>query len=161
LRQSVNRWTSGLPLANSPNMVHLVNILAYTPRGKAPGRLHFTLEGRVFHARCDADAALADGLLVPGTTYPVALTVEAEGKVEYAVGTEPSCKVEQANDAGDRVEVLGRTWDSLNHQTIKLDACPTLGLRLNLPQTATDYRGGSWLCAKGLLCADLPPEEHD
>ncbi len=142
-------------------MVHLVKILAYTPRGKAPGRLHFELEGRTYHARCDADPALADGLLVPQTTYPVALTVEAEGKVEYAVGTEPSCKVETADDAGDHVAVLGRTWDSLDHQTIKLDASPTIGLRLNLPQTATDYRGGSWLSARGLLCADLPPQEHD
>lgn len=142
-------------------MVHLVDILAYTPRGKAPGRLHFRLEGRTLHARCDADPALADGLLVPGTTYPVALTVEAEGKVEYAVGSEPALKVAKPDEAGDRVEVLGRTWDSLDHQTIKLDASPTIGLRLNLPQTATDYRGGSWLSATGVLCADLPPHEHD
>lgn len=148
-------------LANSPGMVHLVKILSYTPKGAKPGRLHFSLEGRTLHARCDADPALADGLLVAGTTYPVALTVEAEGKVEYAQGPEPSLIVTKADDAGDRVQLMGRTWDSIDHQTIKLDAAPTVGLRLNLPQTATDYRGGSWLSAAGLLCADLPPEEHD
>lgn len=142
-------------------MVHLVKILAYTPKTAKPGRLHFSLEGRTLHARCDADPQLADGLLVVGSTYPVALTVEAEGSVEYALGPEPSLTVTRADEAGDQVALMGRTWDSIDHQTIKLDASPTVGLRLNLPQTATDYRGGSWLSAKGLLCADLPPEEHD
>ncbi|MCL4729329.1 MAG: hypothetical protein KJ044_02680 [Planctomycetes bacterium] len=142
-------------------MVHLVKILAYTPRGKGPGRLHFALDGRTFHARCDADPHLADGLLVPGTTYPVALTVEAQGTVEYALGPEPGLAVARADEAGDVVTLMGRTWDSIDHQTIKLDAAPTVGLRLNPPQTATDYRGGSWLSATGVLSTALPPEEHD
>jgi len=142
-------------------MVHLVKILGYTPKGAQPGSLHFSLDGRAFHARCDADPQLADGLLVVGTTYPVALTVEAAGKVEYAMGPEPSLMVSKPDARGDTVTLMGRTWDSIDHQTIKLDAAPTVGLRLNLPQTATDYRGGSWLSATGLLCADLPPEEHD
>jgi hypothetical protein len=142
-------------------MVHTVEILEYVPAGAAPGRLTFRLGGVVYNARCHADPALADGLLVEGQSYPVALTVEAQGSVEYANPGEPSLKVQQADKAGDRVHATGRTWDSMDHQIIKLDANPTVGVRLNLPQTATDYRGGSWLAATGVLCADLPPEEHD
>lgn len=142
-------------------MVHTVNILKYAPAGNGPGRLQFELEGRKFNARCVADPALADGLLVEGSSYPVALIVEAEGKVEYANPGEPALEVTQASEAGDHVRAVGRTWDSMDHQVIKLDAQPTVGVKLNLPQTATDYRGGSWLSATGVLCADLPPEEHD
>lgn len=142
-------------------MVHLVSIQSYSPASDRPGRLSFLLDGRLLHARCVADPMLALGLLVPGTSYPVALTIEADGKVEYAVATEPEFVVVQASEAGDQVKVVGRTWDSIDHQTIKLDASPTVALKLNLPQTATDYRGGSWLSATGVLCADLPPHEHD
>lgn len=142
-------------------MVHTVKILRYVPRGASPGQLSFELDGRVFNARCDADPALADGLLVVGNSYPIALTVEAQGKVEYADPGQAALRVVQADQSGDSVSVLGRTWDSMDHQVIKLDANPTVGVKLNLPQTATDYRGGSWLAAQGTLCADLPPEEHD
>ncbi|MCA8918620.1 MAG: hypothetical protein KDB68_09510 [Planctomycetes bacterium] len=142
-------------------MVHTVEIISYTPKSDKAGRLTFKLGGNTYNARCYADAALADGLLVVGTTYPVSLTVEAEGSVEYAVATEPSFNVVKADEAGDRVEATGRTWDSFDHQVIKLDSNPTVGVKINLPQTATDYRGGSWLKATGTLCADLPPEDHD
>lgn len=142
-------------------MVHTVKILRYVPRGPAPGQLSFELDGRTFNARCDADPGLADGLLVVGNSYPIALTVEAVGKVEYADPGQPTLNVLKAAEGGDTVSVIGRTWDSMDHQVIKLDANPTVGVKLNLPQTATDYRGGSWLAGQGLLCADLPPEEHD
>lgn len=156
----MNRWTTGAGLANSAHGSLGADIGLFAQRG-SPGRLHFRLDGRDFHARCDADPQLAEGLLVVGSTYPIALTVEAEGKVEYAMGPEPSLTVTQPAESGDRVALMGRTWDSIDHQTVKLDAAPTVALRLNLPQTATDYRGGSWLAANGLLCADLPPEDHD
>lgn len=142
-------------------MVHTVNILKYVAAGAGPGSLKFELDGATYHARCDADPALADGLLVEGSSYPVALTIEAEGKVEYANPGQPALEVLQSSEAGDKVQAVGRTWDSMDHQVIKLDAQPTVGVKLNLPQTATDYRGGSWLSATGVLCADLPPEEHD
>lgn len=142
-------------------MVHTVEIISYVPRSQSAGRLTFKLDGNTYHAKCYADAALADGLLVPGQSYPIALTIEAEGRVEYAVATEPSFEVLKAAEAGDRIKAVGRTWDSISHQVIKLDASPSVGVQLNLPQTATDYRGGSWLTAVGTLCADLPPEEHD
>ena len=142
-------------------MVHTVEIVSYVPRAENPGRLTFKLDGNTYHAKCYADPQLADGLLVEGQSYPVALTIEAEGLVEYSTATEPSFEVLSALDAGDRIRATGRTWDSMDHQVIKLDAFPTVGVRLNLPQTATDYRGGSWLTAVGTLCADLPPEEHD
>lgn len=142
-------------------MVHTVGIIQYIPRAEKAGRLTFELGGNTYHARCYADPALADGLLVEGQAYPVSLTVEAVGTVEYAVATEPSFTVMSADDAGDRVEAVGRTWDSFDHQLIKLDAEPTIAVKLNLPQTASDYRGGSWLKAVGTLCADLPPEDHD
>jgi len=142
-------------------MVHTVEIVHYTPKSDQPGRLTFKLSGNTYHAKCYADPALADGLLVEGNSYPVALTIEAEGKVEYANPGEPAFHIEKPDDNGDTVKATGRTWDSMDHQVIKLDAEPTVGVRLNLPQTATDYRGGSWLTAVGTLCADLPPEEHD
>ncbi|MCC6464695.1 MAG: hypothetical protein IT463_05085 [Planctomycetes bacterium] len=142
-------------------MVHVVKILSWQPRGSAPGQLAFELDGRAFHARCDADPALATGLLVAGTLYPVALTVVADGRLDYADPGSPSLKVLKADPAGDQVAVLGRTWDSLDRETIKLDAGPGVAVRLAPPQDATDFRGGSWLCGTGLLCADLPPEEHD
>jgi hypothetical protein len=142
-------------------MVHTVEIVSYTPKTAKPGRLSFKLNGNTYRARCYADPKLADGLLVVGQSYPISLTIEAEGKVEYAVASEPAFNVIEKADAGDRIKATGRTWDSMNHQVIKLDASPTVGVRLNLPQTATDYRGGSWLTAVGTLCADLPPEDHD
>jgi len=142
-------------------MVHTVEIVAYTPRNAGPGRLTFKLNGNTYHARCYADAQLADGLLVEGQSYPVALTIEVDGSVEYASASAAELKVVKASETGDYVRAIGRTWDSMGHQVIKLDADPSVGVRLNLPQTATDYRGGSWLTAQGTLCADLPPEEHD
>lgn len=141
-------------------MVHLVHILSYTPRSANPGALQFQLDGRVLHARCDADPVHARDVFAPGATYPVSLTVATEGKAEYADPGQAALKVIAASDSGDRVSVLGRTWDSIDHQTIKLDASPTVSLRLNLPQLATDFRGGSWLSATGLLCADLPADDH-
>ncbi|MCA8911224.1 MAG: hypothetical protein KDB82_05945 [Planctomycetes bacterium] len=142
-------------------MVHTVEIIHYVPRNDKPGRLTFKLNGNVYHARCYADPQLADGLFVEGTFYPVSLTVEAEGKVDYAEPGEPAVSVVNADEAGDRVEATGRTWEGFDHQVIKLDSSPTVGLKINLPQTASDYRGGSWLKAVGTLCADLPPEDHD
>jgi hypothetical protein len=142
-------------------MVHTVEILHYTPRDDKPGRLAFKLNGTTYNARCYADPQLADGLLVEGKSYPVALTIEADGKVEYADPGRPDFHIERQDPTGDSIRATGRTWDSMDHQVIKLDAQPTVGVRLNLPQTATDYRGGSWLTAVGTLCADLPPEEHD
>jgi hypothetical protein len=142
-------------------MVHMVEIVSYTPRGAKPGKLSFKLLGNIYRARCYADPKLADGLIVVGQSYPISLTLEAEGKVEYATASAPSFEVIQKADTGDRIKATGRTWDSMDHQVIKLDASPTVGVRLNLPQTATDYRGGSWLTATGVLCADLPPEDHD
>jgi hypothetical protein len=141
-------------------MVHTVQILSYTPRGQSPGRLVFELDGRTFHACCLADAREADGLLAAGRSYPVTLLVEAETPVEYAAAGEPGLAVTQSREEGDRVEVLGRTWDSVSHQVIHLESRPSVGVKLSPPQTATDYRGGSWLKARGVLCADLPPEEH-
>jgi hypothetical protein len=142
-------------------MVHLVDILKYRAATDKPGSITFQLDGSTYSARCYADPLLADGLLVEGQTYPVALTIEADGKVEYANPGQPTFEVVQRAEDGDTVRVVGRTWDSMDHQVIKLDANPTVGVRLSLPQTATDYRGGSWLSAVGILCADLPPEEHD
>jgi hypothetical protein len=142
-------------------MVHTVEIIAYTPRSKVAGRLTFKLDGNTYHARCYAEPKLADGLLVVGTSYPVSLTLEAEGKVDYAAASAPKFEVLKKDESGDVVRATGRTWEPVEHQVIKLDAAPTVSVRLNLPQTATDYRGGSWLTAVGTLCADLPPEDHD
>lgn len=142
-------------------MVHIVEIVHYTPKSDNAGLLTFKLDGNTYHAKCYADPQLADGLLVEGNSYPVALTVEAQGKVEYADPGEPTFHIEKSAETGDTIKATGRTWDSMDHQIIKLDAKPTVGVRLNLPQTASDYRGGSWLTAIGTLCADLPPEEHD
>lgn len=142
-------------------MVHTVSIRAYHPAGSSPGRITFLLAGTVYNAKCYADPQLADGLLVPGTEYPIALTMEADGKVEYVDPATQKLEVIASHETGDRVRAVGRTWDSVGHQVIKLDANPSVGVRLNLPQTATDYRGGSWLMASGVLTADLPPEEHD
>lgn len=142
-------------------MVHTVEIVSYTPRAAKPGRIAFLLDGNTYHAKCYADPKLAEGLLVPGQSYPIALTLEAEGKVEYSNETQAVFQVIQKAEGGDRIKATGRTWDSVGHQVIKLDASPTVGVLLTLPQTATDYRGGSWLTAVGTLCADLPPEEHD
>lgn len=154
-------WTSARVVADSPPMVHTVSIQEYQPAGTSPGCITFALAGRVYHAKCYADPALADGLLVVGSEYPIALTVEADGKVEYCDPGTEKLEVLKPDPSGDHVRATGRTWDSMGHQVIKLDANPSLGVRLNLPQTATDYRGGSWLVASGVLCADLPPEEHD
>jgi hypothetical protein len=142
-------------------MVHTVDILKFVARSETAGSLTFRLDGKTLHARCNVGAADADQLLVAGASYPVALTVEAEGKAEYTNPGTPGVEVLQASEQGDKVRVTGRTWDSVSHQVIKLDANPSVGLKLNLPQTATDYRGGSWLTAQGILCAELPPEEHD
>jgi hypothetical protein len=136
-------------------MVHVVKILGYSS-----GALHFELDGRAFHARAEADAGQASEAWKPGSTYPVSLTVAAEGKVDYADPGQPGLKVISPDKAGDKVALLGRTWDTIDHQTIKLDASPTVSVRLNLPQAATDFRGGSWLRVTGVLCADLPAEDH-
>jgi hypothetical protein len=137
-------------------MVHVVKILGYST-----GALHFELDGRAFHARSEADPEHAAQAWQAGAMYPVSLTVAAEGKVDYADAGQPGIKVLQAQAAGDKVALLGRTWDTIDHQTIKLDASPTVGVRLNLPQAATDFRGGSWLSVTGVLCADLPADDHD
>lgn len=142
-------------------MVHTVDILKYTPAGEKPGRMTFKLGGTTFHARCYADPKLAEGLLEEGATYPVAVTVEAEGQVEYTTDNEPGVTVKEENEAGDTVVATGRTWDAFDHQLIKLDSSPNIAVKINLPQTASDYRGGSWLKATGTLCVDLPPEDHD
>ncbi|MCA8914462.1 MAG: hypothetical protein KDB90_03550 [Planctomycetes bacterium] len=142
-------------------MVHIVEIINYVPRAAKPGRIEFRINGNTYHAKCYADPELADGLFVEGTSYPVSLSVETEGRVEYANAGEPVLEVVTADAAGDRVKAVGRTWEGVDHQMIKLDSEPSVGLKLNLPQTASDYRGGSWLSAVGLLCADLPPEDHD
>ncbi|MHC4839956.1 MAG: hypothetical protein ACYTDT_03205 [Planctomycetota bacterium] len=142
-------------------MVHIVQILAYTPKGDAPGKLHFKLDDKQFHARCDADPALADGLLVPNTEYPVTVGLEAIGTVGYEDSREALFEVTESAESGDRIKAIGRVWDAVDHQIVRLEANPSIALKLNLPQTASDYRGGSWLKAEGLLCVDLPPEEHD
>ena len=85
----------------------------YTPKSDQPGRLTFKLSGNTYHAKCYADPALADGLLVEGSSYPVALTIEAEGKVEYANPGEPAFHIEKPDDNGDTVKATGRTWDSI------------------------------------------------
>lgn len=142
-------------------MVHTVDIVDYAPAGDKPGRMTFKLRGTTFHAKCYADPKLAEGLFEPGATYPVAITVEADGKVEYTTDTETGVEVKEAREEGDTVVATGRTWDSFDHQVIKLDSNPNIAVRINLPQTASDYRGGSWLKATGTLCVDLPPEDHD
>jgi hypothetical protein len=142
-------------------MIHTVHITQYTPRTDQPGRIAFQLDGKTYHARCYADQQLAQGVLVEGATYPLALTVHAQGKVEYATAGTPALEVTQPEESGDTVRAFGRTWDVVDHETVKLDAAPTVGLKLNLPQMATDFRGGSWLSAVGVLCADLPPDDHD
>jgi hypothetical protein len=137
-------------------MVHVVKILGYSN-----GSLHFELDGRAFHAKSEADPAHAAEAWQPGSTYPVSLTVAAEGKVDYAEAGQPGMNVLQPRPNGDKVALLGRTWDTIDHQTIKLDASPTVSVRLNHPQAATDFRGGSWLSVTGVLCADLPADDHD
>lgn len=142
-------------------MVHNVDIVEYTPASGQPGKLTFKLDGNTFNAKCYADPKLAEGLLAQGATYPVALTVEADGQVEYTTDNEPRIDIKQPDNAGDKVIATGRTWDSFDHQLIKLDSSPSVAVKINLPQTASDYRGGSWLKATGTLCVDLPPEDHD
>ena len=143
-------------------MVHTVKILAYTPRTESMvGRLKFDLFGNTYNARCVADPELANGLFVEGKHYPVTLRLESQGKVEYSDDYATSFEVTTANDAGDTVRANGRTWQTIEHQEILLKADPSIGVTLNLPQTASDYRGGSWLTAVGTLVADLPPEDHD
>ena len=142
-------------------MVHIVHILAYTPKGESPGRLKFELAGKTYNARCDADPQLADGLLIPETDYPVTVSLEASGNVEYEDGRDARLEITDAAESGDSVTATGRVWDAVDHQVIRLEAEPSVAVILNSPQTASDYRGGSWLTAKGILCVDLPPEEHD
>lgn len=142
-------------------MVHTVKILAYTPRNAGNGRLQFELFGNVYNARCIADPELADGLFVEGKHYPVTLRVESQGKVEYSDDFQTSFDIVEADESGDTVRANGRTWQTIDHQEILLKADPSLAVTLNLPQTASDYRGGSWLTATGTLVADLPPEDHD
>lgn len=142
-------------------MVHTVDIIRYVPRGESAGRMTFKLDGTTYNARCYADPQLADGLFAAGDSYPVSIVVEAEGQVEYTTENEPRVEVEKLDDDGDTVVAVGRTWDAFEHQVIKLDSSPTVAVRINLPQTASDYRGGSWLKARGVITVDLPPEDHD
>lgn len=142
-------------------MVHVVKIIKYTPGGKKPGRVAFELGGKKYNARFEGDATEAREALKPGVEYPLALSVRAEGKVDYSDDNKASFRVAKASDDGDRVAVNGRTWDSISHDAIALETEPSVALKLSEPQFATDFRGGSWLVAQGILCATLPEDHHD
>ena len=142
-------------------MVHPVRIESYTPKGRKPGRVAFTLDGRLFHARCDADADEARDLLIAGTTYPLALTIAANGKVDYSEPGATGLRVEKADVAGDQISFLARTWQTIDQSSVFLQSEPQVALRLVAPQFATDFRGGSWLRGTGTLLASLPEDHHE
>lgn len=142
-------------------MVHPVKIESFTPPGKKPGRVAFTLDGKKFSARFDGDSAEAREVLKPGSTYPLALTLFAQGKVDYAEPGAPGLRIEKADAAGDTISFLGRTWQTVDMATVLLQTEPQVALRLAEPQFATDFRGGSWLTGKGVLCAALPEDHHE
>ncbi|MCC6575602.1 MAG: hypothetical protein IT462_17620 [Planctomycetes bacterium] len=137
-------------------MVHVVKIIKYKQR-----RVAFELGGKKYNARFEGDSAQAREVLKPGVEYPLALTVDAEGKVDYSDDFKASFRVAKAAEDGDRVAVNGRTWDSISHEAVALETDPSVALRLREPQFATDFRGGSWLVAQGVLCATLPEDHHD
>lgn len=142
-------------------MVHPVKIESFTPPGKKPGRVSFTLDGKKFSARFDGDSEEARDVLKKGESYPLALTILAQGKVDYADPGNAGIKIEKPDVAGDVISFLGRTWQTVDMATVLLQTAPQVALRLAEPQFATDFRGGSWLTGKGVLCAALPEEDHE
>jgi len=142
-------------------MVHPVKIESFTPPGKKPGRVAFTLDGVRFNARFDGDSAEAREVLGKGASYPLALTLAAQGKVDYANPGTPGLTIEKSDAAGDTIAFLGRTWQTVDMATVLLQTEPQVALRLEEPQFATDFRGGSWLVGKGVLCAALPDDHHE
>lgn len=142
-------------------MVHPVKIEAFTPPGKRPGRVSFVLDGVRFNARFEGDSAEAREVLTKGADYPLALTIAAQGKVDYADPGTPGLKVQKSDAAGDAIAFLGRTWQTVDMATVLLQTQPQVALRLEEPQFATDFRGGSWLAGHGVLCAALPEDHHD
>jgi hypothetical protein len=142
-------------------MVHPVKIEAFTPGGKKQGRVSFTLDGVRYNACFEGDSAEARELLTHGATYPLALTIAAQCKVDYAEPGTPGLTVEKSDATGDTISFLGRTWQTLDMATVLLQTQPQVALRLEAPQFATDFRGGSWLTGKGVLCAALPEDHHD
>ena len=142
-------------------MVHPVKIEAFKAPGKKPGHVAFTLDGVRFNARFEGDSAEAREVLGKGSSYPLALTIAALGKVDYADPGTPRMTVEKADAAGDTIAFVGRTWQTLDMATVLLQTEPQVALRLAEPQFATDFRGGSWLTGKGILCASLPEDHHE
>ena len=142
-------------------MVHTVEILGYRPRTDRPGALEFKLNATTYHAKCYADPQLANGLIVVGEHYPVSVFVEADDTAEYGAADDSSLELLEQREEGDIVRAKGRTWDSISHDTVLLNSTPAVALKVKLPQQATDFRGGSSLVATGILCVDLPPEDHD
>jgi hypothetical protein len=142
-------------------MVHPVKIESFTPPGKKPGRVSFVLDGKKFSARFEGHSEEAREVLTKGATYPLALTLFAQGKVDYAEPGEAGIKVAKSDAAGDVISFLGRTWQTVDMATVLLQTEPQVALRLAEPQFATDFRGGSWLTGKGILCAALPEDDHE
>ena len=142
-------------------MVHPVKIDSFTPPGKKPGRVSFVLDGKKFSARFVGDSAEARDVLKQGASYPLALTILAQGKVDYADPGKAGITVEKSDAAGDVISFLGRTWQTVDMATVLLQTEPQVALRLAEPQFATDFRGGSWLTGKGVLCAALPEDHHE
>lgn len=142
-------------------MVHPVKIEAFTAPGKKPGRVSFTLDGVRYNARFEGDSEEAREVLGKGVSYPLALTIAARGKVDYADPGKPGLRIEKSDSAGDTIAFLGRTWQTVDMATVLLQTEPQVALRLEEPQFATDFRGGSWLTGKGVLCASLPEDHHD
>lgn len=142
-------------------MVHPVQIVSFhTPNGGG-ARVAFTLDGTLFNACFEGNVAEAADLLAAGATYPLALTIAARGKVDYAEPGAGGLQVARANAAGDMIRFLARTWQTIDMATVLLACEPQVALRLQEPQFATDFRGGSWLTGEGVLCASLPEDHHD
>lgn len=137
-------------------MVHVVKIISFTP-----GAVAFEIGGRRFNARFEGDEAEAREALRPGVEYPLALSIRADGKVDYSDDFKAALTVSRAGPDGDTIAVNGRTWDSISHNAVLLQTEPSVALKLAEPQFATDFRGGSWLKGTGTLCAALPEDHHD
>ncbi|GIK53856.1 MAG: hypothetical protein HUU03_11515 [Planctomycetaceae bacterium] len=142
-------------------MVHPVKIESYVPGGAKPGSLTFLLDGRRMKAVVEHDCDEAREVWKSGAEYPVALTLVARGKVDYAEPGTPGLTLTRQAGLGDVMRFLGRTWQSIDHATVLLQTEPQVALRLAEPQFATDFRGGSWLTGEGVLTAALPEDHHD
>lgn len=142
-------------------MVHPVKIVSFEAPGGRPARVAFRLDGALFNACFEGHVSEAAELLAAGATYPLALTIAARGKVDYAEAGTPGLKITTVDAAGDVVRFLGRTWQTVDMATVLLKTEPQVALRLQEPQFATDFRGGSWLTGEGVLCASLPEDHHD